>query len=87
MSIDENESRNGLKVYPNPTNNVLNIDYPFVAGQQYHIKLFNSLGQLLLSKRITNSDKTINVTNINEGLYILKMYVQSQEIETKKNNY
>ena len=53
----------GIKVYPNPSSSTVNIDYP----EELNITLYNVLGQQILK---TNS-KTINISNLEKGTYIL----------------
>ena len=53
----------GIKIYPNPSSSVINIDYP----GDLQLTLFNLLGQQVLS----SSSKTINISNLDQGTYIL----------------
>jgi hypothetical protein len=55
----------GIKIYPNPSSSVINIDYP----GDLQLILFNFLGQQLLS----SSSKTLNISNLKQGTYILKI--------------
>ena len=53
----------GVRIYPNPSSSVVNIDH----NEDLEITLFNILGQQILK---TNS-KTINISNLEKGTYIL----------------
>ena len=53
----------GIRIYPNPSSSVVNIDH----NEDLEITLFNILGQQILK---TNS-KTINISNLEKGTYIL----------------
>ena len=53
----------GIKIYPNPSSSVINIDYP----GDLQLTLFNLLGQQVLS----SSSRTINISNLDQGTYIL----------------
>ena len=55
----------GIRIYPNPSSSVINIDYP----DDLQLILFNFLGQQLLS----SNSKTINISNLKQGTYILKI--------------
>ena len=55
----------GTTIYPNPSSSVINIDYP----GDLQLILFNFLGQQLLS----SSSKTLNISNLKQGTYILKI--------------
>ena len=67
---------NKFSVYPNPSSDVLNIrtDEPIEK-----VELYNTIGQLIVAKKTTN----INISSINIGVYILKIY-SGKRIVTKK---
>ena len=67
---------NKFSVYPNPSSDVLNIrtDEPIDK-----VELYNTIGQLIVAKKTTN----INISSINIGVYILKIY-SGNRIVTKK---
>ena len=68
-SIEENKVTQELLVYPNPTNSVLNID---TKGERIlSIRIFNISGQLINSE--LNSDNTIDVSQFNNGMYIIQV--------------
>ena len=52
-----------IRIYPNPSSSVVNIDYP----ENIETSIFNILGQQILK---TNS-KTINISNFDKGTYFL----------------
>ncbi len=64
---------NGLNIYPNPTNSVLNIagDLQILSDANY--KIFDVSGKEILSKDLifNSNNSTIDVTSLKEGAYIL----------------
>jgi hypothetical protein len=66
----------GIKIYPNPSSSVINIDYP----GDLQLTLFNLLGQQLLS----TSSKTINISNLDQGTYILSAKYSNNTINNFK---
>lgn len=74
--IQENE----ISIFPNPSNQFINIYIGDVFPQNIQLSLMNSLGEKLL--QISNADK-IDVSNINEGIYYLQMVTKDSRI-TKK---
>lgn len=65
-----------IKVYPNPTNDKLNINYgdnyPELSG--YTIKILNSLGQIMYSSEISTQMISIDLSNWSgNGLYLLHL--------------
>jgi len=59
-----------LKVYPNPTSSVLNVSLLGLEAQTFQVK--NLLGQTVLSGA---NMKTIDVSKLNGGVYILQLYI------------
>jgi len=67
---------NKFSVYPNPSSDVLNIRTNEPIDK---VELYNTIGQLIVAKKTTN----INISSINRGVYILKIY-SGKRIVTKK---
>ncbi len=65
--------KNSFNIYPNPTNNVLNITTP---NSNYTIKLFNLQGQIVQKIKSVTGSKTIDLSNLSTGIYILKLTSQ-----------
>ena len=70
-SIDQ-----GIVIFPNPAENMLNIKLPTSLDKPIQIQVINSLGQVLLRELIATSknDKpgiSINIQSIPEGYYFL----------------
>ena len=54
----------GIRIYPNPSSSVINIDY----HDDLQLTLFNVLGQQVMS----SNSKSINISNLDQGTYILR---------------
>jgi hypothetical protein len=63
---------NYLTVYPNPTNDVLNLTAKQAIELQ-SIAVYNVLGQLVLSVPNANGVSTVDVSNLTAGNYFLKV--------------
>lgn len=59
---------NYFAVYPNPVQSQLNIK----TSKPRVLQLYNLQGQLLNTIEVTNQHKTIDMTNLSSGLYLLK---------------
>jgi len=66
----------GIRIYPNPSSSVINIDY----SEDLQLTLFNVLGQQVLS----SSSKTINISNLDKGTYILSAKDSNNNINNFK---
>ena len=63
----ENEAQ--LKVYPNPTNNLVTIE----AESMTEVLVYNIIGQCVLRKEIAGNQATIDLQHVSEGLYLLRV--------------
>ena len=60
-------------VYPNPTNSNFNIDIPesFVGGE---LSIIDLTGKIVIKERVTQSlTKRIDISNLNDGIYLIRM--------------
>lgn len=72
IGIDENEVK--FAIYPNPAKDFININTNAV---KYDYQLINSLGQVVLNGT-ANGEYQINVSNINKGVYFLKVVADGE---------
>jgi hypothetical protein len=68
LSVQEN-SISGLKIYPNPAKNVLNITSDTFEAKT--VAIYNVLGKVVLSEKVTNTP--VNVANLAKGVYVVKV--------------
>ena len=72
-------------VYPNPASNVLNFD--LVANEAAVIRLYNMMGQEVASTSVdaTSSEitKSINISTLNKGVYLYKIYTAGKVFHGK----
>ena len=64
-NLPEQEKLN-IGLYPNPTNNVLNVK----SQELVDIEIYDSIGNLVLNK---NSTKSINVSKLSNGIYFVNI--------------
>jgi hypothetical protein len=62
-----------IKVYPNPTNNVLFVETRLIASLPAKYIITNVTGQTLLSGHITDETQQIDVTGLAEGMYFVRI--------------
>lgn len=70
----EEIKNSGLLIYPNPTNDILNIDLTTFSSK-LTISIFNIVGQKVYSKTETNCQKNVQISllNLNDGAYFVKI--------------
>ncbi|WP_298767444.1 T9SS type A sorting domain-containing protein [uncultured Polaribacter sp.] len=75
-SVDD-EFLNSFNLYPNPTNNVLNISTDLEIKD---CKVYNVIGKKVLESK----SKEINVTNLPKGMYLIQIITAKGKSVTKK---
>lgn len=63
-----------FSIYPNPTNNILNIIGNGIVPNSTQINVYNTLGQIVLSTSYTNQ---IDISSLSSGLYFLNIKYNS----------
>lgn len=73
----ENNDEISFSVYPNPTNGMFTIDLPIeILTTEYTVELYNQIGELKLllnSENMYTSSPNINIGNLPNGFYLVKL--------------
>ncbi|TBX67659.1 T9SS type A sorting domain-containing protein [Flavobacterium silvisoli] len=64
----------GLKYYPNPVNNVLNIEF---AGGIKSVEVYNAIGQKVMVQKENAISATVDMTSLAAGTYFVKVASQN----------
>ncbi|MFB9052014.1 T9SS type A sorting domain-containing protein [Formosa undariae] len=67
LSIDESVI-SSISIYPNPASAV--ISFKNVTSEN-EISIFNMMGQKVLNQTITQANNSVNVSNLNNGMYVV----------------
>lgn len=69
LNVENNQKREEIKIYPNPTSGFVSI-----TGLQHsrNFTIYNSIGIPVLEDTI-NVDEKINISNLQDGVYLLKL--------------
>ena len=73
-------STNNVRLYPNPTNGILNIE----GNGAMTISVINVLGQKVL-ETTANDNTTIDLSAFGEGIYMFRIETASNTITEKVN--
>ncbi len=69
---------NGTRVYPNPVANELRVD-----GDVDAVSIYSVVGKEVFSSKL-HSDKVVNVSDFNQGIYFVRLYKGTQLLSTRK---
>lgn len=87
LSVSGNPVMNRIKVFPNPSNDVVVVDNGDYGNMtNYSLKIFNSLGQEVFNSTINTQQFNIPVNTLGDtGTYFIKLYDSSDNlIDTRK---
>ena len=84
VSISENDFDSGVKVYPNPANEKIHIDFETFYPKGT-VEIINNSGQLLIEKNFANQ-KTIelDIKKLPAGEYFVRKVVENKTIFVEK---
>lgn len=89
LSITEQSFAEDINIYPNPVTGILTFDLKSNKQQKFDIEIYNTSGQLILQKEfnvnktITTGINTINVADLSNGIYFIKV-ITDEKIITQK---
>ena len=75
----EEQSANDINIYPNPTDGVLNIEIESMT----RITIFNAMGQVVYDNEVVSDRETVDMTQYNEGMYLLRITTENGVITEK----
>ncbi|MGE0566372.1 MAG: T9SS type A sorting domain-containing protein [Bacteroidia bacterium] len=67
-AINENNSLESLKVFPNPFNELLSV----VASEDVEVNIYNALGQIVITEKGLK-ENSINTKNLPSGVYLVEI--------------
>jgi len=86
--IEEQERNNQLKIYPNPFENQVTIDYMHESSDEAMLIVYNLLGEQLLQLALPNGDSkgkvNLNTAGLPKGVYLVKLVDRPNTIAVQK---
>ncbi len=78
------EKYKNLRIFPNPSQNSLNIELLDPISEEIVLEIFDIAGKLVLNERIENCQiKTIDVSHMDKGNYMLSLKNKNYSTKTK----
>ncbi|MEL6561461.1 MAG: cadherin-like domain-containing protein [Bacteroidota bacterium] len=68
---DQTFDQNGISIFPNPTIDYITVNMKLEEPVQY--ELVNGFGQSVLKGELTSEDKSIDIRELSNGIYFLRM--------------
>ena len=87
----ESVNKEGLSVYPNPTNSDVTIEFESSINSNIKIGVYNTLGQEVFSQQINSLlgqfKQEIDLKYFSEGIYIVNVISENGKLFTKRISY
>jgi hypothetical protein len=84
-SVSDIEKDNGISVYPNPSEGLVNISYNFATPETMEVQVYNATGALVASINThgQNGTQTIDLSNEASGLYTVRTRTNGRQTTRK----
>lgn len=82
VGVEEVESLNRVEIYPNPTNDVINI--VFDKHDQYDVRIMDISGKVIYTNQVNAERLVISGDNMGSGIYFVQIIDASNNTVTKK---
>ena len=79
-----NEDDKTIRVYPNPTNDIINISIPENKVQNFEFELYTSIGEKCSSGKLFSGDNSLSIKRFKNGIYFLKLKSKGEVIRIEK---
>ena len=64
---------NSISVYPNPNNGIVNITLTSELSKNSTLEVYDAIGKLVVKHVLSNELNTINISNLDNGIYTFKV--------------
>lgn len=78
--LDMNEAVAGMKLYPNPASDVVNVEVSSSVNGEIVMEVFNLLGQKVQSVKAVNNKAAIGIADLAPGAYIVDCYSDGTKV-------
>ncbi len=75
---------NSISIYPNPNSGLLNINLTSELTKNSSLEVYDALGKLVVNQVLANELNTINISNLDNGIYTFKVLNNSNTVKVGK---
>jgi hypothetical protein len=72
-NIQKSENNSEVKIYPNPSKDILNVDFGTFETQKIKLNIIDNLGQVVYSLNNANPKEEIDLSFLASGVYYLRI--------------
>ena len=78
LSMQNNTFNNNIKIYPNPSTDIIHIEIPDIGNKAVNIMVINTLGKVVLSRNTKTAGSysyLLNVSDLPKGIYFVSINI------------
>lgn len=79
ISVNDN-----MLIYPNPTNDILNIDFNNLEVKQAYVEIVDITGKIVAQQPLTGQNNSLSLQQLSGGIYIIRIHSENQPLITQK---
>ncbi len=83
LAIEEVNDTLTFKMYPNPSNGQFQLNFEHTPSEAIKLEIYSVLGSKLYASTIHNQNNPIDISNLSNGLYIVKLFEGSKTYSQK----
>ena len=73
-----------ISIYPNPTNGIVNISLTAELSKSSTLEIYDAIGKLVVKQNLVSEMNSINISNLNNGIYTFKVLNNSNLVKIGK---
>jgi glucuronoarabinoxylan endo-1,4-beta-xylanase len=73
----------GIRIFPNPADDQLNLQISYIPQAGIRIVLYNLQGQTIISDRIRTERHTLDISSLEEGVYLISLRMEEAVVVRK----
>jgi hypothetical protein len=84
IAVDELDLGIDLSAFPNPTSDILNLQFGEYENYESSFQLVDQVGKLIQEENISNKTTSLDLSQLVSGIYYLSVRTESQNTKTFK---
>lgn len=83
LSTEDVVSANGVKLFPNPADNVLNLDISTSIQEDINVTIYNTVGKIMFKEVLSQNKTSIDISQLARGVYFIDLQAGDQVVTEK----
>ncbi|MES2516005.1 MAG: T9SS type A sorting domain-containing protein [Bacteroidota bacterium] len=84
IGVVELDDKHKFKIYPNPAKEQLTIEADIKRSDQTVINIYNIMGEIVLSEKISSGETAVNTSTLKNGTYLYRIIIDGNIAKADK---